>query len=53
MNNRLKRLSQQIANGEQLIANQMRIVAGLERAGQPADHAKFCLPACSYCKQQK
>jgi len=34
---------EQIANGEQLIANQMQIVAGLERAGQPADHARFLL----------
>jgi hypothetical protein len=40
---RLKRLSQQIANGERLIANQMEIISGLERAGQPIDHARFLL----------
>jgi hypothetical protein len=40
---RMKRLSEQIANGEHLIANQMEIVSGLERAGQAADHAKFLL----------
>ena len=40
---RLKRLSEQIANGEQLIANQMEIISGLERAAQAADHAKLSL----------
>jgi hypothetical protein len=40
---RLKRLSQQIANGKRLIANQMEIISGLERAGQPIDQARFLL----------
>jgi hypothetical protein len=40
---RLNRLSEQIAEGEQLIAKQMEIVSGLERSGHAADHAKFLL----------
>jgi hypothetical protein len=40
---RLNRLSEQIAEGEQLIAKQIEIVSGLERSGYAADHAKFLL----------
>jgi hypothetical protein len=38
---RLNRLSEQIAEGEQLIAKQIEIVSGLERSGYAADHARF------------
>jgi hypothetical protein len=48
---RLAKITEQIANGEHHIAQQRDIIAELERSDRPTDYARYCLPALKYCKR--